>query len=152
MRGDVIDWHFVLGTIVNETIDPSSLSCRRPTHTQQRTDRFQSVCGNFVEFVISLFGRVTCPEVQVRFIPNLKIPVGYFSQPVSLDQVLSKLINELIPFLPIFRRGYDRVIPEWMNGFLCSQPFRHEAEFYKRANPISEQSVVDQIEPSKIQN
>src|SRR5438552_16913347 len=64
--------------------------------------------------------------------------------------MLGKSRNELIPFVPILRRGDIRLVPKRVQNIVCGQLPRHEAQFDKRPNFIGQQAVVDLVEVGEI--
>ena len=44
------------------------------------------------------------PEVDVGLVPHFEVPLGDFVDAVAIDQMLGELVDEVVPFRPVFRR------------------------------------------------
>ena len=76
------------------------------------------------------------PEIQIWFIPNLKVPAGDFLDSIAIREMLRKIRDKIVPLGPILRRGHIRAIPERMKAFLRGKFFGHETHFNERANTV----------------
>src|SRR5580692_5260254 len=58
--------------------------------------------------------------------------------------------DEILPFVPILGWRNIRLIPKRLEHLGCGKFFGHEAKFYKRANAVLEQAIVNLVDVRKI--
>src|SRR5215467_10539953 len=132
--------------MADETVDPCRLRSGRTSYPQSRTDLLERPRSRIIKLVVCLFFRDSRPEVDVRFIPDLKVPAGHFVHAVPINQMTAKVIDKLAPALPILWRRRVGFVPERVQGVGRSKLRRHETELDERANAAVQQSVVDLID------
>src|SRR5579864_8210456 len=140
----------IRGAVAEEPVDPGGLSSRGPANAEARIHAFQSAGGDIVKLIIGCLFRIAGPEIEVRLIPYLEIPLRDFVDAIPLDQVASELRDQIAPAIPVLGRGYDRRIPKSLDRLLRSQLFGHEAQLDKWANAVFEQAIVDLIDVGKV--
>src|ERR1700741_4723732 len=114
MRRDEVHRYMVFDTVAYEAIDPSRLRRGRATHPETGVHGLQRPSRHVVEMIVGLLFWIASPEVEVRLVPDFKIPLRDFIDSVALDKMLCKMRNEVIPLLVARWRRNDRGIPEWM--------------------------------------
>src|SRR5580704_14805179 len=135
----------------DKAVDPSGLRGSRSPYAEARICVLQSGSGNIVKVIAGLLFRFSRPEIEIRFVPNFKIPLRHLLDAVSLYKVTGELENELVPLARITRWRNVRVIPEWVRAGSLGHLFRHEAEFNKGTDSDLHQAVIDEVNASEVQ-
>src|SRR5579871_89271 len=150
MAGNEIDWHILFSNVAQERIDPVCGRGGWAADPQSRANGFQSPSSVIVELEIGgLFG-LSRPEINVRLVPDFKVPAGDFIQSITLDKMLRKRPHQIVPTLVIFGRRHNRVIPERMNVLAEGELLWHEADFDERTYSVLEQRIVDLVDIRKV--
>ena len=100
--------------MANEAIDPGRLRRRGSADAKPRIHGLQRSRRRVVKLVVRLLLRIARPEIEVRLVPDLEIPLRDFVDSVAIDQMLREVRNEIAPFLIACRRRNDRLVPERM--------------------------------------
>src|SRR5580700_6480953 len=95
--------------------------------------------------IIGLLLRITGPEVDIGFVPDLEIPLRYLVDAVAFNYMARKCLDQLAPFLIVVWRRGQLLVPECVRRLRCRQLGRHEAQLYERANAIVQEPVVNLI-------
>ncbi len=126
MCGDKINRDIVAFTVVDQLGNPLRLGCSGSADTQPGINTFNSKGRLPVEFPVLRNGSRPEP-VEIRLIPDLEVPLAYFSKPVSLHAMPGKGLHELAPFREIFRRADIHLEVE--DGLLPrGKGFRHRVQ------------------------
>jgi len=105
-----------------------------------------------VEFPISdLFG-VAAPEIEIRLVPDFKIPAADLVDAVTGNEMPREFDDEPVPFAPIFGRRDVRFVPEWMGHIPGGEFFGHETQLHERPHAVGQQAVVNLVHIRKIIN
>src|SRR5271166_3597015 len=151
VRGHEVDGHILFHTMLNETIDPSSLRGGRSPHPEARADLLEGSCRDVIKSVIGFLLRLPSPKIEVGFVPNLEVPIGHILYAISLYEVLGEPKNQLIPLMRIARWRHIWVVPELVRSRPLGQFLRHETQFDKRIHPNLSHAIVDQVNAGEIQ-
>src|SRR6266478_603634 len=134
-----------------EAVHPGSLRRGGAAHAEARAHALDGARGAVVKLVVGGFFRIASPEVNVGLIPHFEIPLRDFLDAVARDKMPRKVLNELLPFVPVFRRRNVLFVPEGMERIrIGSELFGHEAELDEWADVILEQAVVDLIDIGEV--
>ena len=66
--------------------------------------------------------------------------------------MLGELVNQIIPFAPIFRRRDVLLVPESVGGILGRQFLRHETQLDKGTHAVLQETVVDLVDVGEVVN
>src|SRR5712692_9922981 len=136
-----------------EAVHPGSLRRGGAAHAEARAHALDGARGAVVKLVVGGFFRIASPEVNVGLIPHFEIPLRDFLDAVARDKMPRKVLNELLPFVPVFRRRNVLFVPEGMERVrIGGKLFGHEAELDEWADVILEQAVVNLIYIRKVVN
>src|ERR1700722_12981818 len=103
-----------------------------------------------IQLEVSRLPRIAAPEVQVRLVPDLEVPLRYFSYAIAIDEMPRKLADQIIPLGIILGWRDVLLIPESMQRVLIgSQRLGHETQLNERTNTISQQAVINLIDIRK---
>src|SRR6185369_15672230 len=119
-------------------------------YSQFRVNGFERFRGVVVEFEVSGLFRFPGPEIDVRFVPDLEIPLRNFVNAVTLDEVSGEGANEGVPLGIVLGRRNDLLVPERMHVLTEREFLRHETDFDKGADAAGEQTVVDLVDVGKV--
>src|SRR6185437_13900652 len=124
---------------------------RWPAHTQPRRDGLQRTRRVRIEIEVRFHARDTAPEVDVRLIPNLEVPLRNLINAEVLDQVLRECTDQTIPSLHALRRRYIRLVPERMKIIRIErQLLWHEANLNDRPHSLRNHVLVDLVDIGKV--
>ena len=96
--------------------------------------------------------RISHPEIEIGFVPDFEVPLLDFINAVAVHQVLGELVNQVVPFVPIFRRRNVLLVPEGMRRILRRQFLGHEAQLNKRTHPILQKTVIGLVHIREVVN
>ena len=122
-----------------------------PPTRRRRSTALRAVGRHIVQVVVGFLFRLSGPEVDVWFVPNLEVPIRHFLDAVPLYQVAREKENELVPLPGIARGSHVRMIPKWVRAWSFCHLLRHKAEFDKGSNPNLQQTVINQVNAREIQ-
>src|SRR6185437_9085255 len=106
---DEVHRDMVLGSVAQKLRHPCCRCGRWPAHTQPRRDGLQRTRRVRIQIEVRFHARDTAPEVDVRLIPNLEVPLRNLINAEVLDQVLRECTDQTIPSLHALRRRYIRL-------------------------------------------
>ena len=99
-----------------EAVHPGGLRSGRSADAKARVDAFDGAGGAIVQLVVRGFFRITGPEINVGFVPDLEVPLGDFVFAIASDKMMREILNELLPFAPILWRRDVLLVPERMKS------------------------------------
>src|SRR5450755_3020447 len=137
--------------MLNEAINPGRLRGGGSAYAQTLIDRLQSGGRHIVQVVVGFLFRLSRPEIDVWFVPNLEVPIRHLLDAVPLYQVAREKENELVPLPGIPRRSHVRMIPKRMRAWSFCHLLWHKAEFDKGFNSNLQQTVINQVNAREIQ-
>src|SRR5262245_42074134 len=142
--------HGICGSVFQKIAHPIGRSCGRSAHTKARADGFEGAGGMTVKLEVGgLFG-FAGPEIDVRLIPHLEIPLRDLVEAIAFDKVTSESADKVVPFAVILGRRDDLLVPERMNVLASGELSGHEADFDERTDAVGEKTVVDLVHVGKV--
>src|SRR5262249_17380503 len=131
VRGNEVNRDFLFDAMGDKSINPSGLRGRGAADAEALVDALYGAGGNLGKVVVGWFFGDALPEIYIRLVPHLEIPLRNFLDAVSIDEVLREVRHQVTPPVPVLRRRDDRVIPKDVNrGRLGGELTGHKAEFY----------------------
>src|SRR3984957_16683650 len=140
----------ILDAMADEAIRPRRLRRCWAADSQTRIHSLQRLGGHIIQVVVCLFFRIARPEVDIRFVPDFKIPLRDFVDSVPFDKMPRQMGDEFAPLLIVGRRRNDRLVPERIENNLRSTLARNKAQFYEGTHAVLQQSVINLIYVGKI--
>ncbi len=151
MGGDEIHGNFIFGAVSNEGIRPCRLRSRGPSYAQARAYLLKSKRSVIVKLPVGRLFRIARPEINIRLVPDFKIPLRNLVDAVPIHQMLCELGDEIVPLVPVFGWGDILLVPKWMQGvFVRRQLLWHKTQLDKRAHTVGQQAIVDLINVGEV--
>src|SRR6185312_17368564 len=126
-----IERNMLFEAMSNKCADPSRLRRRRAADTQLCIHVLDGGSCYVIKIKISLLLGNAVPKIDVRLVPDFEIPALYFVFPIAIQQMPDKSGHQRGPFLRIFRRRRQGLVPERMRRGISGQFRRHETYFDK---------------------
>src|SRR3954454_16292409 len=120
----------------DELVHPGRLRRCRTSNTKLRVDRLYRLCGFVVQRKVRLLFGLSVPEIDVRFVPNLEVPLLNLSFAIALDQMPREGPNQSRPFLGILRGRWKLLVPEGMRSQVGREFARHETQLNEGTRAI----------------
>src|SRR5580698_858265 len=151
MRGDEIHGDFIFGAMSNEGIRPRSLRSRGPSYAQAWTYLLEGKRGVIVKLPVGGLFRITRPEIEIRLVPDFKIPLRNLVDAVAVHKMFRELGDEIVPLAPVFGWRDILLVPKRMQGvFVRRQLLWHKTQLDKRAHTVGQQAIVDLINVGEV--
>ena len=111
-----VDGNIMVAAILQKVANPGGLRGCRSSDSELRRDLLEGTGGVLVEVEIrALFG-IADPEVDIRFVPDFKVPLRDFCDTVAGDEVGGKGGDHSVPLRVVLRRGDILLVPEGVKG------------------------------------
>ncbi len=151
VRRDEVHGNLVLRTVSNKGVGPCCLGRGGPADAQARAYLFKGACGVIVQLPVSGLLRIARPKIEIRLVPDFKVPLRNLIDAVAVDQVPGELGDEVVPLIPVFGWRDVLLVPERMERVLVRRQFlRHETQFDERTNTVVQQAVINLIDIRKV--
>src|SRR6185312_16631067 len=128
--------------------DPRGLRGRGAADAQVRIDRLQRPRSVVIQRPVGRLSRAARPEVEVRLVPHLEVPLPHLGCTVALLEVRGERPNEAVPPTIILRWRDEGAVPEGLARGSRRELPGHEAELDEGPYAQGKQSVVDLIDIS----
>ena len=79
--GNKIDGDVLLGAVLDEGIGPGGLRRCRTAHAKSRVHPLHRRYRMIVKFPVSRLFWLADPEIDIGFVPDFEVPLGYFIYP-----------------------------------------------------------------------
>src|SRR6266481_1529495 len=136
-----------------ETVDPDGLCGGGAADAEAGADALGGARGAIVELIVSGLLRIAGPEVDVRLVPDFKIPLRDFVFAVTRDEMTCEVFDELLPLVPVLGRRDILLVPESVKGAgIRGELLGHEAELDERADVVLEEAVVNLVDVGEVVN
>jgi len=90
------------------------------------------------------------PEIKVRLVPYLEIPLRHLVDTVPIDKMRGESRYQRVPPGIVSWRRDDGMVFERVHGLARGELARHERQLDEGANAVRQQSIVDLIEVRKV--
>ncbi len=146
-----VDRHMVCRCILQKLRYPVRGRGRRSSDTQPWAYPLQGASRVRVEIEITLLARNAIPEIDIRLVPHLEIPLRDFINTVTIDQVLREVLYQVVPAFHALRRRNILLVPERMQRIrIEGQLLRHKADLDQRPHAILQQAIVNLVDVGEV--
>src|SRR5215472_18853736 len=114
--------------MLDEGIRPGGLGGRGTTDTKLGIHALDGSRGVLIKLKISGLPGLTAPEIKIRLVPDLKIPLRNLPEAITLNQMPGEGCDHGIPLVPVLGRRNIRPVPEGVKHFPRRQFLGHEAQ------------------------
>ena len=151
VRRNEVHGNLVLRAVTDKGVGPGRLGRGGAADAQARAYCLKGARDVIVKLEVSGLFRIARPKIEIRLVPNFKVPLRDLIDAVAVDEVLGELGDEIVPLIPVFGWRDVLLVPESMKRVLVrGQCFGHETQFDERTHPVVQQAVVDLIDIRKV--
>src|ERR1700722_2514470 len=98
--------------MLDKSVDPSRLCGSWASHAQPLIHTLDCPRSVIVKLPVASLLWLSAPEIEIRFVPDFKVPLRNFVDAVAFNQMLGECGDKVVPFAPVLWRRDVRPVPE----------------------------------------